>query len=178
MARDINQERANRQSWSDLQPLPPAHSPLSLQLEFTEAEYERLAFGLVPQAMEDKWFIFLEEDVLYFYRSWTGSCIYQVRLSKDGEGYSIAEAYVNRDPDQYPETDRSYDGKLLLFLINNLLLGKDYPFPRPADLPRNLPKGLYQHHISGTGYQEVEVEVPNRGRKSGWLRRWLTKPFS
>jgi hypothetical protein len=178
MVRDSNQGTANRQSWRDLQPLPSSRSRLDLQSEFSSAEYERLALGLVPQAMEDKWFIYLEEDVLYFHRSWTGICVYEVRLSKDGDKYSVIEAQVNRDPDQYTETDQSYDGSLVLFLINNLLLGKEYPFPRPADLPKNLPKGAYQHHISGTGYHEVDVEVTNSGGKSGRLRRWLRKQLT
>lgn len=59
---DSNQEKATRQSWPDLLPLPRARSTLPIRHEFTEGEYKRLSLGLIPQEMEDKWFIFLEED--------------------------------------------------------------------------------------------------------------------
>jgi len=32
--------------------------------------------GLVPEEIEDKWFIYWEDDTLFFHRSWTGNCIY------------------------------------------------------------------------------------------------------
>ena len=160
MVTDTDQQKATRQSWPNLQPLPSARASLSIEREFTEAEYERLALGLIPQDMDDKWFIFLEEDVLYFYRSWTSFCVYWVRLSKEGATYSIAEAYVSRDANQYTQTSKSYDKSLLLFLINNLLLGVDHPFPTPANLPKNLPEGLYQHHISGTAFGQAASISP------------------
>jgi hypothetical protein len=104
--------------------------------------------------MEDKWFIFLEEDWLYFHRSWTGLCIYQIRLERNENGYIVAEALANREPGQNPQTDEKYDAALLNFLVDNFLLGERTPFPLPGDLPKDLPKGAYQHHISGSGYRE------------------------
>ena len=72
--------------------------------------------------MENKWFIFLEQDVLYIHRSWTGFCIYQVNFKKDGAQYKIIEAFANRDSSQYSATDDQYDINLLNSLIDNLLL--------------------------------------------------------
>ncbi len=164
---------ATRQSWRDIQPLPNKRSPLSLQREFTLEEYRRLSYGVIPREMEDKWFIFLEADTLYFHRSWTGCCIYQLSLKSDGEKYTIVDAFVNRVPRQYSETDDRYDERLLMFLVDNLLLGKHSPFPRPAGLPRGMLAGLFQHHVSGTGY--TEEEVPKRAGWRGRLRRWLTR---
>ena len=74
-------EVATRQSWSNI-PLPEQRASLSFEREFTQEEYELIRHGLIPEAMEDKWFIFLEDDVLYFYRSWTGNCIYQLSLRR------------------------------------------------------------------------------------------------
>ena len=37
---------------------------------------------------------------------------------------------------------------MLDFLISNLLLGEDKPFPMPSDA-RDLPAGAFQHVISG-----------------------------
>ncbi len=73
-----------------------------LQIEkiLTEEEYKYMTWGLIPMSMDDKWFIYLEDDWLYFHRSWTGLCIFEVRLEKFEDGYSIAEAWVNCDPNQ------------------------------------------------------------------------------
>lgn len=173
MERNAHRTPATRLSMRDLHPLPPKRSPLSLQREFSEQEFERISYGLIPQAMEDKWLIFLEGETLYLHRSWTGNCIYQLTLKRDGEKYKVVDAFVNRVPNQYSETNDSYDERLLMFLIDNLLLGKTTPFPRPADLPRGTVAGTFQHHISGTGY--LEVEVPKKKSRSSWLRRWLTR---
>ena len=69
--------------------------------------------GVIPEMMEDKWFIFLEEDVLYFHRSWTGFCIYQVRMKKEGAEYRVVEALVNRNPSEFSTTDDKYIVDLL-----------------------------------------------------------------
>lgn len=148
---------ANSGSRRKLSSLPTAHKELGFRREFTVEEYDLLARGLIPRDMDDKWFIFLEADHLYFHRSWTGHLIYQIRLNKEGEKYSVDEALVNREPTQYNASDDEYDVALLGFLIDNFLLGKQTPFPVPSNLPDNVPKGLYQHHVSGSGYREADL---------------------
>ena len=143
---------ANRSSWKTL-PLPAQRAKLNIERTFSEQDYLRLKHGLIPKAMEDKWFIFMENDVLSFHRSWTGMCIYEVHFDKQRV---MTEVLVNRDSEQYKETDNEYDEKLLNFLIDNLLLGRNTPFPMPNDLPSNLPKGVLQHSVSGTGYPEKQ----------------------
>lgn len=59
-------------------------------------EYERLSWGLIPQEMEDKWFIYLEANWLYFHRSWTGYCVFQLRLERIGDSYNVVETWVDR----------------------------------------------------------------------------------
>jgi hypothetical protein len=136
-------------------PLPAQRAKLNIERKFAEQDYLRLKNGLIPEAMEDKWFIFMEDDVLSFHRSWTGMCIYEVHFDKHR---AITEVWVNRDSQQYKETDNAYDERLLNFLIDNLLLGKSTPFPMPSNLPSDLPKGVVQHSVSGTGYPEQQVE--------------------
>ena len=143
---------ANRNSWKALS-LPTQRAKLQLARTFTEQDYHRLEHGLIPKVMEDKWFIFMENDVLFFHRSWTGVCIYEVHFD---DQRTVAEVWVNRDREQYKETDDEYDRRLLTFIIDNLLLGQNTPFPMPSNLPGNLPKGAFQHSVSGTGYPEKQ----------------------
>jgi hypothetical protein len=124
MEEPTNRKVATRRSWKNLQPLPAARAPLAIHSEFSGQEYERISCGLIPQEMEDKWFIFMEEGTLYFHRSWTGYCIYQLRLVSRGNSYVVADAWASRDREQYRWTDDSYDERQLLSLIDNMLLNR------------------------------------------------------
>lgn len=137
-------------------------------------EYEQLRIGFVPQSMEDKWFIFAEDDKLYLHRSWTGFCIYQLTLVKEGAGYVVAEALANRDQGQYSGGNDAYDAKLVLFLIDHLLLNKSYPLPVSPDVPRGIATELHHHHIVGAGPRaDAGRKELTIGGMLGWLWRWL-----
>ena len=136
-------------------PLPGNHANLELSKSLTDSEFELAKTGLVPEAMEDKWFIFFEGGWLYFYRSWTATCIYAVRFKQGPNGVSTVESWVNRDSTQYKETRVDYDRAILEFLIDALLLKKPAAFPVPSNLPLDAPKGLYQHAIVGREYPEI-----------------------
>ena len=116
--------------------------------------------------MEDKWFVFLEGDVLQIHRSWTGHCIYRAEIETSGETYRIQKAEVNRCSEQYQQRDDNYDIKMLDFLIHRLLLHEAVPFPAPSDLPTKTPPGLYQHHMAGTAHPESAA--PRRR----WWKFW------
>ena len=132
----MNRAQATRDSWKRV-PMPEQKKQIQVDRTFSEEEYQRLQIGLVPQEMEEKWFLYFEEGWLFFHRSWTGYCIYQVRVEPCGpqgvqsaSPYRIAEAWVSRDASTYRYTDDDHERALLLFLIEHLLLGYDVPFPR------------------------------------------------
>jgi hypothetical protein len=158
-------EAAKSDSWKT-KPMPAEVAVLDYAAEFSPEEFERISRGLVPQEMEDKWFIFLEGNTLNLHRSWTGHCIYQVEFDRDVEKYSVRRATANRVPDEYRQTDDAYDAQMFHFLISNFLLGRSVPFPVPSDLPKDTPKGVYQHHVSGSGYPETEVA------QKPWWKFW------
>ena len=67
---------------------------MDLSMTFTKAQYKHLSRGLIPQQMEDKWFVFMESEWLYFHRSWTGKCMYMARIVPAGDGYELVEAWT------------------------------------------------------------------------------------
>jgi len=118
---------------------------------------------------------FFDEGWLFFHRSWTGACIYGVRLDGSPAGVRVIDSWVNRDSDQYKCTDTEYDRKLVGFIIDAFLLGKSAQFPRPANVPQQLP-GVYQHAMVGKGYPEV-VHHPLQKSPTWWTQlRGLFKP--
>lgn len=170
----IPAEKATRQSWTNLKPLPAQRSTLSVKRSFTRQEYERICLGFIPERMEDRWFIFVERDTLYVHRSWTGNCIYRLALIEDGTRYVAGEAIVNRDESQYAGGDDAYDEKLLMFLIDHLLLGERGPLPMPMAVPAGIATELHYHHVLGAGQraEQAPVQVTVHGAL-GWLWRWL-----
>ena len=78
---------ASRTTWNNL----PIDHPkrIGINLHFTERQFRRLIRGLIPQQMEDKWFIFYEDGWLYFHRSWTGFGIFKARAEKVPDVYAI-----------------------------------------------------------------------------------------
>jgi hypothetical protein len=137
-------------------------------------EYESIRYGLVPEQMEDTWFIFVEADTLYFHRSWPGHCIFQLTLTREGERYAVGDALVNRDAGQYGGTDDAYDVRLLNYLIDNLLLGgRRTMLPTPPGTPADIQTELRLHHLVGAGRRGAET--PGEKRKRGWLWRWLMR---
>lgn len=120
-----------------LSPLPEEKAYLVLNREYSEYESHLISKGAIPLQMEDKWLIYREADKLYFHRSWTGYCVYEVSLGhREGRLY-LSYGYVNRNREQYSQTDNDYDTALLYYLIDVLLLDKkaQYPIPPGNDAP-------------------------------------------
>lgn len=130
-----DEEYATRSSWKRLL-MPEEKTLLPVEKIFTKKEYELIKHGHIPFDMDDKWFIFFEDNRLHFHRSWTGLCCYQILLESYGEGYRIKEAWANRNPDdiRLDSDSDDYDRKLIIYLINRILLGKEANFPVPSDI--------------------------------------------
>jgi hypothetical protein len=114
---------ATKEAWETY----PVEHPkrIAIELVFTDSQFEKLKYGLIPRQMEDKWFCYFEADWLYFHRSWTGFGIYKAQLLKEPEGYSIREFWVERNPEKYGCTDDLRDIDTFSFLIAQGLLGID-----------------------------------------------------
>jgi hypothetical protein len=87
--------RAERQHWK-INPIPDTLERIPLDLTLTRLEYEQVRLGFIPEVMEDKWFVFMDNDWLYFHRSWTGRFVYSIHFARDDEQYRAVEAW--REP--------------------------------------------------------------------------------
>jgi hypothetical protein len=67
-------------------------------------------------------FIFFESGWLYFHRSWTGACIYGVRLDGSPAGVRVVEAWASRDVDHYNSPGIETDERMVRQLIATRLL--------------------------------------------------------
>ena len=123
----------------ETQDLPAARTSIALDRVFSRDEMALIRRGLIPEQMEDKWFIYWADDKLSFHRSWTGICVYTVYFDVEGDGSRITKAEANRDPQQYTETNDRADATMIGYLIDVLLLHKDVEVPDHDDDPENQP---------------------------------------
>ncbi len=81
---------ASATSWQRV-PFSAGDSILYVRVFDTE-QFGCLKIGLIPQQMEDKWFIYYEEPHLYFHRSWTGQPVYRLALRTTQNGAEVCQA--------------------------------------------------------------------------------------
>jgi hypothetical protein len=118
-----NKNNANRDSWTNI-PIDNSKE-IEISLEFTESQYFEMQKGLIPEAQEDKWFIYFENDWLFFHRSWTGHGIYKAEICKSAGKYFIKSFFVERNDQKYSNSDDEKDRDIISFLITWGLLHID-----------------------------------------------------
>ena len=84
-------------------------------------DMERMRWGLVPQSMEDKWFVYAEENRLTFVRSWSGEFSFRALLGPGG----IGEVSVSERFDATPEESL----RILRWVIDTFLVGLEVDGP-------------------------------------------------
>lgn len=93
--------------------LPELREKLNTRLTLSDQEFEQVSHGFLPKSMDDKWFIYMEDKILYIHRSWTGFCIFTVKFEKIGMRYETQEVWVTRDRNQYQSNGLQEDIALL-----------------------------------------------------------------
>jgi ADP-ribosyl-[dinitrogen reductase] hydrolase len=111
-------------------PMPETVASVPFQAEYSSQEADAMSYGILAE-WDDKWDIVAHDGRIAFYR--IGTCVYDVRLELVDGRYRVAEARVNRDPEQYPVRgighDDAWDAAFLGYLMNTLA-GRDSPIPR------------------------------------------------
>ena len=102
--------------------------------------------GNIPQAMEDKWFWYMEGSTLWAHRSWTGYCIYRIDMKEDGR-HAVT---VNRDPEQYGCTSIEEDAATL-----NKLLDRSPITPIRRGFRRHMTRWKKRAGTDASGYDDL-----------------------
>lgn len=96
--------------------MPSQVETFIIEKTISDQELAYLQEGHQPQEMEDKWFMYFENHKLFIHRSWSGYCIYIVDVSETGK----LNVCVNRNSEQYKETNMERDKLMVQILINQL----------------------------------------------------------
>ncbi len=103
------------------EPLPLKRTSISLNRSFSAEEMEIICRGIVPEEIEDRWFVYWQNHRLFFHRSWTGFCVFIVHFKEENGCYRMVDAEVNRDRNQYKNIDDEKDRKYISSLIDAIL---------------------------------------------------------
>ncbi|MGW7056041.1 hypothetical protein [Streptomyces sp. NPDC054888] len=115
-----------RASFRRLQPIntPRPVSQLPDRL-WTDEDWDRIRCGSRARDMDEKWNIFVEGDVAFMHRSWTGHGVYEVSFTPvAGGGRRIAAAVVEADAARYRSMGDEYDRLMMELIISAIILGE------------------------------------------------------
>ncbi len=103
-----------KSDWMTME-MPAEHEEFSFEYPLAGRDIEMLKQGILPIGPKDEWFVYSEDDKLYIHRSRTGYCIYIITIK---EAMGVLNVCVNRNPEQYKETDYRNDARYLTVLLN------------------------------------------------------------
>jgi hypothetical protein len=108
---------ADRNSWKNSPP-PKEREVFKVDWAFPAIMADRMMTGHIPEGMDDRWFILMEDGWLLLHRSWTGYCIFGLKVDASTEDVTINEGWVSRKTDEYSSTDIDQDVELAQTLLN------------------------------------------------------------
>ncbi|MEU1034471.1 hypothetical protein ABZ402_38355 [Streptomyces mirabilis] len=125
---------------------------------WTDEDWDRIRRGYRARDMDEKWNVFVEGDVLFMHRSWTGHGVYEVSFAPAaGRGRRIASAVVEADGERYRSMGDEYDCLMMELIISAIVLGEPAAELRAglveltarASGKSDLPSGLVEHSVLG-----------------------------
>ncbi|MFF2129863.1 hypothetical protein ACFVW1_31675 [Streptomyces olivochromogenes] len=125
---------------------------------WTDEDWDRIRRGYRARDMDEKWNVFVEGDVLFMQRSWTGHGVYEVSFAPAaGRGRRIASAVVEADGERYRSMGDEYDCLMMELIISAIVLGEPAAELRAglveltarASGKSDLPSGLVEHSVLG-----------------------------
>lgn len=147
---------AIKNDWKN-KPMPKETISIKLGKKVSKAEIKEIEKGFIPLEMEDKWFIFCEENMIYFHRSWSGDCIYIAEYKEITDNEFEIDKLIINNSEQYQSNDVEADKELFVFLLERLLLDKDVSFPSKESNTTN-EEEIYKHVIVGYGSSRKDIE--------------------
>jgi len=101
--------------------MPVTYETSLLNKELNAAEYQALLMGFLPRDMDDRWFMYANEGYVYLHRSWTGHCIFRLKIEVIKDDCLLTELRINRDTDQYKSTNVEVDKREVDSILSYLI---------------------------------------------------------
>ena len=105
---------ATAKDWKNKPMSPDQCYVIRTDIPIPEVVMERIRQGHLPTQMEDKWFMFFENNTIRYFRSWSGFNIFNAYCEKKEQGYAITKIEV--DTENYNSSPQKAPDALLAFL--------------------------------------------------------------
>lgn len=80
---------------------------VDIQIKLSQIKFKKIAVGLIPSSMDDKWFVYYNEGWLYIHRSSTGNLIFKARIQQTSDDqYVINEFWAEQDEGRWKSNSR------------------------------------------------------------------------
>ncbi|MFD5625425.1 MULTISPECIES: hypothetical protein [unclassified Streptomyces] len=125
---------------------------------WTDEDWDRIRRGYRARDMDEKWNVFVEGDVLFMHRSWTGRGVFEVTFAPaPGRGRTITSAVVEADGSRYRSEGDEFDCLMMELVISAIVLGEPAVELRAglvelsarAAGSADLPSGVVEHSALG-----------------------------
>ncbi|MFF8532344.1 hypothetical protein ACN6K9_008193 [Streptomyces sp. SAS_267] len=125
---------------------------------WTDEDWGRIRRGYRARDMDEKWNVFVEGDVLFMHRSWTGHGVYEVSFAPlAGGGRRITSAVVEADGERCRNMSDEYNRLMMELVISAIILGEPATELRAglvelsarASGKSDLPSGVVEHSVLG-----------------------------
>lgn len=87
---------AKSTSWKT-EPMPPTDiSRIEVNISVSDEDMLIIRKGHIPEAMEDHWFMYCDDEYIRYFRSWSGMCAFEAHFHKVEDHYVIDEICINQ----------------------------------------------------------------------------------
>ena len=120
-----NEKKAVAGSWNK-----PMMKAITIPQNYflNKRQMDIVQYGHIPDAMEDHWFMYTDEDSINYIRSWTGIAIFRAKYKPFEDGYLITELNINDNKDEYRETNVDSAVALFYALLVSEFGGNSAPY--------------------------------------------------
>ncbi len=110
---------ATAKNWQ-IEPMPKDKdevTEMDFGLKITNETMDIIRKGHIPEAMEDHWFMYCDNEFIRYYRSWTGMCAFEAHYKKIGSEYVIDNLKMNHALAEFGVNGDEAGAALFVYLI-------------------------------------------------------------
>lgn len=115
--------KATKESWN-IQPMPTDNiSTIDMKFSMENPDMAILRQGHIPEAQEDHWFMYCDDEYIRYYRSWTGLCVFEAHYVYAEGKYTINRLVINRELSEFGVNGDVSAKALFLYLLYSEISG-------------------------------------------------------
>lgn len=113
-------EKATQNSWKTIPMEKP--QPYCTHLTLTPEHFAKLQMGFIPENMDDRWFVYFDNDWVYLHRSWTGYETFRAKIQTENDCYTIKEFWAETEQGKFNVGSENKNIELFCFVIARVVL--------------------------------------------------------